>query len=328
MQPPLSLQAKATFPKPKPSDINTATDDPHLDQGEDTHEAEPAATKRNQLTWTEEDMAKALKAREEGLSLRKCSMQFGISKSAIANWEEGRAQKRKKGPPTILTSEEEDALLQWIFLKCDSGHGVSILDVKLKVAEICQTRHTLFSNGIPGKSWWESFRKRHPKLVFRVSEGLDQSRASRFRPEIVKTLHDNLQKLYAQHNYPPSNIWNADEIGFQGSRDKGMKVLAKKGVKAVYGITCNSREWMTVLCCVNAAGQAIPSYYIFKGHRIMGDYIQNCEPGAAMAMQKKAWMTGELFQAWLEHFIKAVTILIGRENRHFLSLMVTGAMSP
>ncbi|KAI5082385.1 hypothetical protein GOP47_0002128 [Adiantum capillus-veneris] len=276
--------------------------------------------KRTVLRWTELDMAKALQAREDGLSLRKCSLQFGISRSAITNWEEGRTQKKKKGPPTQLSNEEEDALLQWIFLKCESGHGVSVLDVKLKVAEICQTRHTMFSNGIPGKSWWEGFRRRHPNLVFRVSEGLDQSRASRFRLEIVKSLHENLLKLYTEHNYPPTNIWNEDETGFQGSRDKGMKVLARKGAKAVYGVTCDSREWMTVLCCVNATGQAIPSYYIFKGSHITSNYIRHCEPGAAMAMQKKAWMTGELFQAWLEHFDNAITQTIGKSSRHLLIL--------
>ncbi|MCO5551985.1 hypothetical protein L7F22_005493 [Adiantum nelumboides] len=262
----------------------------------------------------------AVSIAEVGLSLRKCSLQFGMSRSAITNWEEGRTQNKKKGPPSMLSMEEEDALLQWVFLKCEYRHGVSVHDVKLKFAEMCQTRHTLLSNGIPGKSWWEAFRRRHPNLVFRVSEGLDQSRTCKFRPEIVKTLHDNLEKLYSEHNFPPTNIWNADETGFQGSRDKGMKVLARKGAKAVYGITADSREWMTVLCCVNAARHAIPSYYIFKGHRITCNYIQYCEPGAAMAMQKKAWMTGELFHAWLVHFDNAITLSIRKSSRHLLIL--------
>lgn len=94
----------------------------------------------------------------------------------------------------------------------------------------------------------------------------------------------------------------------------------------MYGITCDSREWMTVLCCVNAAGQAIPSYYIFKGSRITMKYIQHCKPGAAMAMQKKAWMIEELFQAWLEHFDNAITQTIGKDKRHLLILMDTGVM--
>ncbi|KAI5058360.1 hypothetical protein GOP47_0026530 [Adiantum capillus-veneris] len=126
--------------------------------------------------------------------------------------------------------------------------------------------------------------------------------------------------LYDENKYPPSNIWNADETGFQGSRDKGMKILAKKGTKSVYGITCDSREWMTVLCCVNAAGHAIPSYYIFKGSRMSDNYIEDCEAGPAMAMQKKAWMTGELFQAWLEHLRKFIIQDIRFDSRHLLVL--------
>ncbi|KAI5065630.1 hypothetical protein GOP47_0020325 [Adiantum capillus-veneris] len=99
-----------------------------------------------------------------------------------------------------------------------------------------------------------------------------------------------------------------------------MKVLAKKSTEAVYGITCDSREWMTVLCYVNAAGHAIPSYYIFKAQRPNGNYIQNCEEGAMLACQKKAWMTGELFQAWLEHFEDSIPIRFGRDHRHLLIL--------
>ncbi|KAI5070476.1 hypothetical protein GOP47_0014819 [Adiantum capillus-veneris] len=261
-------------------------------------------------------MAKALSAREQGLSLQKCSMQSGMNKSAIANWEEGRSQKRRRGPETTLTFDEEEALQKWIFQKCKSGHGVSVLDVKLKVAEICQTRHTLFTNGILGRSWWKGFRRRHPQLVIRVSEGLDQSRAIRFRPKIVKTLYENLRMLYDENKYPPSNIWNADKTRFQGSRDKGMKILAKKGTKSMYGIICDSREWMTILCCVNAAGHAIPSYYIFKGSRMNANYIEDCKAGDAMAMQKKAWMTGDLFQAWLEHLRKFIIQDIGFDSRH------------
>ncbi|MCO5600890.1 hypothetical protein L7F22_055007 [Adiantum nelumboides] len=39
-----------------------------------------------------------------------------------------------------------------------------------------------------------------------------------------------------------------------------------------------------------------------------------------MAMQKKAWMTGELFQAWLEHFKTAIMDDMGLESRHLLIL--------
>ncbi|MCO5581984.1 hypothetical protein L7F22_035873 [Adiantum nelumboides] len=260
-------------------------------------------------------MSQALASRDQGLSLSRFSIKYGMSKSAIQSGEEGRTSKNRKGQMTILTSDEEAALLKWIFLKCNSGHGVFVIDVKLKVTELCQTRHTLFTNGIPRRSWWEGFCKQHPEFVFCISEELEHTRATRFRPGI-----ENLAKLYQENNYPPSNIWNADEIGFQGSRDKGVKILACKGTKAVYGITTDSHEWMTVMCCVNAVGHSIPCYYIFKGSKISANYICECEEGAAMAMQRKAWMIGELFQAWIDQFKSTIARDMGFENQHLLIL--------
>jgi hypothetical protein len=33
----------------------------------------------------------------------------------------------------------------------------------------------------------------------------------------------------------------------------------------VHKIIPNEREWLPVLMCINASGQAIPNFYIFKG---------------------------------------------------------------
>ncbi|KAI5082719.1 hypothetical protein GOP47_0002462 [Adiantum capillus-veneris] len=131
--PPLALITKAIFQKSRSSTPTTPAQ-PLPEVGEDPPNTPKRPTACTKLSWTTEDMAKALHAREHGLSLNKCSIQFGISRGAIANWEEGRTRTKRKGPPTTLTTAEEEPLLQWIFLKCDSGHGVSVTDVKLKAA--------------------------------------------------------------------------------------------------------------------------------------------------------------------------------------------------
>ncbi|KAI5068921.1 hypothetical protein GOP47_0015222 [Adiantum capillus-veneris] len=97
-----------------------------------------------------------------------------------------------------------------------------------------------------------------------------------------------------------------------------MRVLAKKGSKVVYGITPDSREWLTILCCVNAVGSALPGYYIFKGKKAMQNYLMECEDGAVMSMQGKAWMTGQLFEAWLDHFKAMLPSPLTPTQRHLL----------
>ena len=57
---------------------------------------------------------------------------------------------------------------------------------------------------------------------------------------------------------------------------------------------------------MNAAGYHIPSFYKFHSKTFQQDYIKQCKDNASMAIQKKAWMTGQLFKSWIGHFIKNV----------------------
>jgi hypothetical protein len=77
----------------------------------------------------------------------------------------------------VLSDEEEASVVKWV-LKMEDGQSVSIQQLKLKVAEITQSRPTPFTKGIPGDSWWNLFKRRHPDL----SIGVTEVRQSRFKP--------------------------------------------------------------------------------------------------------------------------------------------------
>ena len=83
-------------------------------------------------------------------------------------------------------------------------------------------------------------------------------------------------------------------------------VIAKVDERRVHTIVSTNREWLSILVCKNAAGFAIPSFYIFRGKRFGQNYIQHCEDGATMAMQPQARMTTYLFSAWISHFIASI----------------------
>ena len=75
-----------------------------------------------------------------------------------------------------------------------------------------------------------------------------------------------------------------------------------------------------MLTCVNAVGQSILGFYIFKGKRIRCNYTIQCEDGTTMAMQPEAWMTQFLFSNWITHFVNCSSTRggISRERRHLL----------
>jgi hypothetical protein len=141
-------------------------------------------------------------------------------------------------------------------------------------------------------------------------------------PKNVQSFYNNLNELYTLHTYPPEQIWNCDETSTQAGRTGGGIVIVRRGARRVHTIVPDQREWLSVLVCINTAGLAIPSFYVFKGKRFRQNYLERCEPSATMSIQPRAWMTSYLFSAWISHFIKCVQGMggISSENRHLLIL--------
>jgi len=75
---------------------------------------------------------------------------------------------------------------------------------------------------------------------------------------------------------------------------------------------------LTTLSCINATGECIPNYYIFKGKQYQNVHIDKCEEGACMGMQENAWMTAYLFDKWIDHFVLSLQKKGGvtPSNRH------------
>ncbi|KAH9292038.1 hypothetical protein KI387_042776 [Taxus chinensis] len=305
--------------------INTppqdANDTPHEEVNVQAISVSPSTLKvsKPRSDWNKSDMNNAMKDVEDyGYSTRAAAKKWGIPATTLTSWLMGITTTKRKGPPTILTDEEEMEIVSWCHEMADMGHGLEIIQLKTCVAQICETRSNPFTDGFPGKSWWAGFKKRHPDLTLRTAEGLDKDRAVCLRPSIVSSFYINLSKAYEANPYGPNRIWNCDETGLQAGRNCGMRVLAKRGSRSVPYIIPKSREWITILCCVNAAGQSIPGFYLFKGKSHLENYIAGCEPGACMATQSHAWMTKDLFMNWLHHFASSVPGGVSPTNRHLL----------
>ena len=215
----------------------------------------------------------------------------------------------------MLTQSEEKALEEYILKMQEYGYPLSMDQLRLKVPEMVQDRVTPFRDSILGNGWIKWFKKRHPNLTLRLSEGLEFSRAKGLCPENVRSFYSNLEQLYNKENYPAERIWNSDEIGAQAGRNSGGRVWARKGSRFVH-------KFLPNLTCVNAAGDHIPSFYIFRGKRLRSNYVIRCDDRVATAMQTKAWMTAALFSHWISHFIRCLEKKggISHERRHLLIL--------
>ena len=251
--------------------------------------------------------------------LREAARYYCIPESSIRAWKSGKVSSRKSGPSIVLTAEEENALVEWCEERQRVAHCVSLTLLRCKVQQICEGRSTPFTNGIPGKHWWKYFCKRHPKLVLRRPEGLDVQRARSLSKEACERFYKFLGETYSAGGYPPSRIWNADEIRLSTAQKNGsVKVIGVKGSRNVMSTTSSNRQWMTIMVCSNALGYSIPNLYIFTGVRVREDYVGDCEQGAKMAMQENGWITEEIFLGWLDHFRESVPRGVSQEFKHLL----------
>ena len=83
------------------------------------------------------------------------------------------------------------------------------------------------------------------------------------------------------------------------------KVITLKGQKKVKCRTSGDKSQITVVGCINAVGQAIPPFVIFKAKTLSSLWMKNGVPGTAYACSANGWINTELFHLWLStHFLK------------------------
>lgn len=227
--------------------------------------------------YTEEAMMKAVNAVNNGVSVRRAAIMFGVPRVTLLDKVRGRSPAiRKMGPSTILTEGEENKLVQWMLSLGKAGFPVTKSQLLNSVSVLTKKlgRNTPFKQGQPGRHWYESFLKRHRNISERISESVSACRAlvteksiRRWFEEVATYLDQNkLRDIGLMED--PSRMFNCDETAFFLS-PKENKVLAQKGSKIIYNKTsAGEKENVTTLIMVNAAGRIGPPAVVLKFKRI------------------------------------------------------------
>ena len=119
-------------------------------------------------------------------SERSVARRFGIAPTtfqrAIANGVPAR-----RGPPKVLTDEEECELVGYCLNLQKLGFGLTRNSVNYSVMQIAQIagRDHPFADGEPGQAWWTRFFSDHPSISFRTPRALTAARAQTANPVIV-----------------------------------------------------------------------------------------------------------------------------------------------
>jgi hypothetical protein len=249
--------------------------------------------------YSQEDLTRALNAIKNGTPCATASKLYKIPRTTLIGKIKGiYPEECRSGAPSVLTANEENILSEWIINMGRMGFPVSkdqLLDsVSLLVKNLGRSNH--FTNGRPGRHWYELFSKRHPDISERIAQNLCASRAAVTKSKI-QNWHKEVEDYFISSGInitDPKRIFNTDESAFFLS-PKGRKVLAKKGSKSLHDRSGDDKECLTVLITGNAAGQLAPPMVMYSYERLPKHIVSHVPKGWGVGKSKSGWMTSESF---------------------------------
>ena len=212
-------------------------------------------------------------------SIRGIAAQYHIPESTLRSKLSGdRPIQGRPGRKTVLTSEEEELLVNYVRDSARRAHPVTKQNVMLAVQEILSmdninnyTRDN-FHPDSDHLGWWRGFRSRHQEVTFRTPETLSAARRN-LNERIIRQWFSDVFTYFTEKDLirilmSPNRLYNMDESGFGLSPSIG-KVLAIKGDKLCFEEqTKNAKTNITVLCTVGADGSIPPPLIIYPRKRI------------------------------------------------------------
>ena len=263
----------------------------------------PRVAKGVHSTYPVENMIAAVEAVREGASIREASSKFGVPRSTLGDRMTGRiAVEARPGHSPIIPIEIENRMVEKAVSCANQGFGVSKKTLTARAGSLCRSLglNNKFTRGIPGKAWWKGFRARHPEVTLRKPEKLSTVRSKAINAPVVGSYFITLYELIKTPNIAPSCVWNMDETSLSLEHTP-TNVVAKRGSRVIPGRTANSKETITVLPCVNAAGGKMPPLIIVKGktsHSLRAFNTHEGPEGAFWTYQAKAYMDDDMGTVW------------------------------
>ncbi|CAD6208597.1 GSCOCG00012747001-RA-CDS [Cotesia congregata] len=262
--------------------------------------------KVRKLKYTPIDVENALKAmKNTGLSLRKAAVTFGVPLATLGRKKSiGPDEiKKKSGPETVLSSQEEDHIVKWALDRAAMGAPVTKTELLDCVQKYVQklAKKTPFTDNRPSRHWYEGFRKRHPELSIRKPQHLSVSRAAVSCEELQEWFKNTGAYLESKNlsNISPTRIFNCDESSLLLCPD-AESVLAEKGSRAVYKIVDGGKEALTVLFMYRADGVRGPPMLMYSFKKtVPKKIVDNTPTGWGIGLSDNGWMTTETFYEYI-----------------------------
>ena len=262
-------------------------------------------------------MREAVNCVLNGESARHVAKRLGVPRSTLQRYvakmrthgAEGTRMSPNYANAKMFTENQENYLVRYLQTASKMHHGLTTNASRELAYQFAKRNHiktpqTRDKNNIAGCDWLRGFLKRHQQLSIRSPEATSIGRATSFNRENVNKCYGNLETVMVKYKFQPNSIHNIDETGLM-TVHKPPKVIASKGEKQVGQITSGERGQLITMCgAINAVGNSIPPLLIFPRVNFRSHMLNGAPSGTIGAANPSGWMNADIFEPWLDHFIK------------------------
>lgn len=210
----------------------------------------------------------------------------------------------RKGEKTVLSTEEEIEIEQWLMFCADNGFPATksrLLDCVQKYL-LGDKAETPFKNNRPGQHYYRAFMRRHPNLSNRIAQNLTSTRSAVTEKDLREWFAKVKQYLEEKNllSIEPEGVFNLDQSAFM-LLPKDNKVITEKDTRAPYQIvSANEKASLTVLFTVAASRVMPPPMILFDFKKSPKRSTLNAIPKVwGAGNTERGWMTAESFYSYI-----------------------------
>lgn len=264
----------------------------------------------------------AIESREAGecFSYRQVATKFGVNRTTLSRRHQGwqRARDEEARERSLLNPQQEYELILYIERCVRRGLPPT--------REMIQNFASTITKWEVSQSWVTRFLQRHAdKLTIKWGARIDRDRHKADSPFKYKLYFDLLHSKMDEHDVEPGNTYNMDEKGFfVGISKRGKRIFTKASMGPKTAVQDGNREWVTLLACVCASGEALPPALIYQGTAgIQSGWVDAVEVGkheVFFSNSESGWSNNDIGLAWLEQVFERYTKQKARRDYRLLIL--------
>jgi DDE superfamily endonuclease/Tc5 transposase DNA-binding domain len=231
-------------------------------------------------------------------SIRQAAAAYSLSHRTLARrWNGAVSREEARQNEQILSPIQEEKLADWIVQLERRGHAPShpqVRQMALRISTISGGPERI------GCNWMARFLIRQPNIRSKIGRNMDALR-------VKGTERDALLSWFTAYDeaicgVDPLDIWNMDETGLHIGTTGNGRVLGSSTTKRTYVKTPgSSREWVTTIEAVSAAGYALQPLIIFKGKTLQSSWFESESiPDWTYTTSANAFTTNFIGLKWLK----------------------------